>query len=958
MRRARQSGTWTFSACVVLGTACAAATQPAAPAAAPPHVAPATAQPAAPNLAAAERAFDASRYGEAEATFRVLMTSDAAGSARLGLARVLMITGRNTDAQALLVAALEARAEPDVEASTLLAESLWASGNLEAARTRLESLADRPEARRARLMLGEILIATGRRSDAEPPLMTLVEDYNEDRIKADDGAGLALVGRAAHLLRSPHDANDAFNAAERAAPGLTQTLLWRAELFLEKHDPGHAEEVVAELLERAPEHPEALVWMAHVKLEQALDFDAARALCDRALAINPHLAHAYFVLAGLSLRDLDFEQALSLIDRGLASNPADLELMSLRAAVGFLSDDLALFEAARQKVFAANASFSRFYSIVGEYAEWEHRYARIVEMMRDAVAIDDEDAEAHAALGLNLIRAGQDIAGVQSLRRAIAKDPFNVRVFNTLNLFEQVIPESYVTRQSGRFMIRYPKEEAALLERYVPAMLERAWQKFVGFYGFTPSEPIGIELYSKREHFAVRTSGLPQTAIQGVCFGKTLASLTPREESFNLGMTLWHELAHVFHIQMSNSHVPRWLTEGLAEYETLIERPEWRRHQDPDLYLALRAQRLPRVASMNHAFSHAANMQDMATAYYASSQIAVMLVERFGRPKVDQLLRLHARGVTTEAALPLALGVDAQAIDREFASYLAGSLTRYRQQFVPLDVRGELPSLVLRAKAAPTDVRRKLEVVLGALAEQQLPLALSTWAEAAKLDASAPDVRFLGARLLAAQGKQAEARAELARIAGAGHDGYAVQMALAELTDGEKQPAALLAVLGRAHELDPSQSEPLRGLWRLAQRASDVQEERRVLERLALLEEHDVSVYRRLLELLMEQKDYAAVVALGQAAVYADIEGILTHARYATALAAQGQVDAADFEFQSALSCPGAPEQLAEAHLDYAEFLEGRGKHEQGQAEREQARRLVAPSAGPSLSPPLTPSTH
>jgi hypothetical protein len=63
------------------------------------------------------------------------------------------------------------------------------------------------------------------------------------------------------------------------------------------------------------------------------------------------------------------------------------------------------------------------------------------------------------------------------------------------------------------------------------------------------------------------------------------------EEKFNLGMTLWHELAHVFHIQLSRSRVPRWFTEGLAEYETEHERPEWSREHDPALFAAWRDHR-------------------------------------------------------------------------------------------------------------------------------------------------------------------------------------------------------------------------------------------------------------------------------------------------------------------------------------------------------------------------------
>jgi tetratricopeptide (TPR) repeat protein len=912
-----------------------------------------TAAPALSGLAGAQRALDESRYAEAEAQFRKLLDQADAEGARRGLGRVLMITGRHAEAQILLRGAAPTGEPAAWETTTLLAESLWRSGQAAAAIELLEGLKEQPQARSARLALGEILILQGRRRDAEPVLMTLIEDYNADRIAAEDGAGLALVGRAAHLLRSPHDANDAFNAAERAAPGNAQILLWRAELFLDKHDPGHAEEVIGELLARAPHHPEALVWMAHVKLEQALDFDAARELVERALAVDSGLPHAYFVLAGLALRDLEFKRALELVDSGLRRDPGHLDLLSMRAAVGFLSDDNAVFESARQRVFAQNPSYSRFYAVVGEFAEWEHRYERIVSMMREAVALDDEDAKAHAALGLNLIRDGQETLGVQSLRRSQVLDPFNVRVFNTLDLFEHIIPDGYVSQRSGRFLIRYPKGEAALLQRYVPGLLDRAWRKFSAAYAFTPSEPIGIELYEQREHFAVRTSGLPQTAIQGVCFGKTLASLTPRHESFNLGMTLWHELAHVFHIQMSESHVPRWLTEGLAEYETLVERREWRREHDPELFAAWKGQRLPPVAGLNRAFSHAEHMQDMATAYYASSQVATMLVERYGREPVNQVLRLHAGGMSTSAALAAGLGVDAAALDGAFSAYLEQTLGRYAQQFVPLTARGELPELAEQAKLAPGELAPKLRLALGALRDKQLPLARQSWAEAVQLDARSPDVIFLGARLAAAEDQDERALSELARLVQAGHDGYAVQMSLAELTLSQKQPQAARAALNKAHEYDPSQAEPLRALWQLAQQAKDETEEINVLKELTRLEEHEAPIYRRLLSLLVSRQAYAQAVEVGEAAVYVDMEGADTHSLYAQALAGTGKPDAAAFEFESALLTPSRPAELAAAHIAYAELLKSRGQTERAQAELGKARQL-APDH-PSLSPATPP---
>jgi tetratricopeptide (TPR) repeat protein len=960
MARLKLSVPWiVWATGVAASVGCAAAPSPTRAGVAPPSTpSPSTAAAAAPQASAlelAERAEGESRYAEAEAGFRRLLDGADGAVARRGLARVLMITGRDAEARTLLEAALT-QDPADDEAVTLLAESAWQTGDAARALSLLERISAHPEARRGRLLLGEVLLDLGRRADAETALMTLIEDYNEDRIGPDDGIELGMVGRAAHLLRSPHDANDAFNAAERAAPQNVQILLWRTELFLEKHDPGHAEEVIGEALERAPNHPRALVWMAHVKLEQALDFDAAKDLCDRALAQNPRLTHAYFVLAGLALRDLEFTSALELSARGLAVDPQNLELLGMRAAVAFLSENQPLFEQTRAQVFAKNPSYSRFYSIVGEFAEWEHRYDRIVEMMREAVAVDDQDAEAHAALGLNLIRAGQELGGVQSLRRAAAKDPFNVRVYNTLNLYEQIIPEGYVSHQAGRFLIRYPKGEAALLQRYVPRLLERAFDKFTKAYGFTPSQPIGIELYELREHFAVRTSGLPQTAILGVCFGKTLAALTPKSEPFNLGMTLWHELAHVFHIQMSESHVPRWLTEGMAEYETLVERPEWRRHQDPDLFIADRMGRLPAVGGMNRAFSHAEHMQDMATAYYASSQIAVMLVERFGRTRMNQVLRLHAQGVSTNQALEKALGENADALNRDFRGYLDKSLARYRTQFVPLDVRGGLPELTKQAAAAPSDLGAQLRLVLGALRQRDLELAKRTLAVAVKLDPASADVRYLSARLAASDGDDARARAELSSLARGGHDGYAVQMSLAELTDPKQDPKALATALGRAHELDPTQSAPLQGLLSLAVQAKNKTEELRVLELLAPLEAHDPGVYRRLLELLIAEKAYARAVQLGEAAIYADMEGARTHARYAEALANVGRIDDAAFEFQSAVLTPSRPEELAEAHVAHARFLKARGQNERAESELARARELDPNGAATQSTPPPAPA--
>ncbi len=173
--------------------------------------------------------------------------------AQLSLARIQLLTGRFAEVEKTAKAAASGGKEARAEAAALRGAALAAQGKTAEAITVLKEVEALDEARRARLLLGEILIRTGKRAEAKAPLLSLVQDYNDDKITAQDAVGLSMVGRAAHLLRSPRDANEAYNAAEKAgAKKLVETLLWRAELFLDKYDPGHAGEVVKEALKLAP----------------------------------------------------------------------------------------------------------------------------------------------------------------------------------------------------------------------------------------------------------------------------------------------------------------------------------------------------------------------------------------------------------------------------------------------------------------------------------------------------------------------------------------------------------------------------------------------------------------------------------------------------------------------------------------------------------------------------------
>ncbi|HEY8073586.1 MAG TPA: tetratricopeptide repeat protein [Labilithrix sp.] len=833
--------------------------------------------------------------------------------AKLALGRAALEQGKFADADKYAQAAMGAQR---VRATTLRAEILAAQGKLQDAIKLLDGVktGKGADVRRARLVLGDYLIQAGRRADADDPLHKVVDEYNDGSVSNNDAVGLAEIGRAAFLLRSPKDANQAFNESERIDKKRVETLLWRAELFLDKYDPGHAEEVVREALQIAPHRADALVLMARVKLDQALDFEAAEKLVKEALGVNPHHAGAFAVRAGLSLRDMDIAGSDKALAEGLANDPNDLELLSLKAAVRFLDDDPRGFESAKKDVFARNAQFSQFYGIVGEYAEWEHRYDDIIAMMKEATKLDPDDSKAWAELGLTEMRGGDEDDGLKALQKAWSKDHYNVRVFNTLNMYEQQIPNQYDLVTDGIFKIRYAKDERAMMERYVPRMLGEAWASMKARYGFVPTVPVQVEMYASREQFSVRTSGLPNIGIQGVCFGRVVAAISPKAEPFNWGNVLWHELGHVFAIQLSKNHVPRWFTEGLSEYETIARRPEWARELDPELYQAIVNDKLPGAVDMNRAFTHATDANDVTVAYYAASQMLIWTVEKFGMPKVVEALKLWGAGKKTPEVIQGAFGIPAADYDKQYRAWQLARLSRYKDQYL-FTLKGKDPDEAKKeVDKAPNDPTAHVRYALALLRTRKAAEAKKELAAALAIDPKNADAHYVSAKLAGGEKDWKTAQTHLDAILASGKDGYQLRTLLADVAEEQKDKDKMRFQLEAAHRLDPSQSEPLKGLYDLAKEAGREGDELVALRDLAQLEQHDRKIWRLLLEKLVTQKKWDEARKIGEGAVFVDVTGAPTHVLYARALAADNAHAKAAYELETALLGKLDDKQKASAH--------------------------------------------
>ncbi|MSP58930.1 MAG: tetratricopeptide repeat protein [Myxococcales bacterium] len=837
------------------------------------------------KLAEAERSFSIGGYEEATRLARSARPRD---DADLLLARIEVRTGRWPEAEKRLVA-LVARA---------------------------------PHQHAARIELGRCYRRTGRTVDEKAVWNRLFDDYEQGRIDKGSAPQLTAVAVAARHLGSYQDANDLFREAAAVDGAYLPLRLEWAATFLEKYAAGEAEQDAVEALKIAPTDADAHVVMAQVKLEQSYDLPAANREIDLALRRNPRHAEALALRAELLIDNEEYFEAEKLTVAVLAINPRDERAHTLIAAIRLLRDDQKGFEIERQVVLAQNPRASGFFHGVAEFLVKQHRYEEANALEQEALKVAPDDAVALAAIGQNFLRLGDEKQGMEALRRAFKRDGFNVRTYNLLNLFEEVIAKGYDFVEAPPFRIRVPRSERALLEKILPPLVRAEWKELTARYGFAPEGPLQIELYADPQHYAVRTVGLPGLEALGVTFGKVVTGRSPAEGKFNWGMMLWHEIGHVFSIQLSRARVPRWFTEGLAEYETERRNPEWRRHTHAELFAALQGGRLLSVAALNSGFTRARTLAGIVVAYHEAAEAVSFLARRFGFPKVVEALKLFAAGKETPEVLRAVTGLDVAAFDRAFQADLRMRLKAYEGTFFvrPSDY-ADLEGLADEAKAKPTDARAQAMYGLALLhAAHDAGKAALQIKKALALGETTKEALLASAEVFIEHKDHAGAERTLRRLIEVGGDGFDARMKLGELYARQAKLDDARRELNLAKSLDPESPDPYATLARMYLKANREDEALVELEHAARLDGHDPSLPRLLVEKHAARSRWDRVrVAAAQVSWIDPCDGgVRTHAgRAALAL---HDAPGAVVELEIALLCkpprPGAVRGLLARALD------------------------------------------
>ena len=717
--------------------------------------------------------------------------------------------GKLTDAEGL------ARSQAsDPEAAAILGHLAIRKGQYEEAVKLLEPAAAQAPLSTAALELGLLHQRLGRH-EVGNRLLTVIYRQASTAGSAD---ALVRAARAGQALGRPQEANSLFRTASGVSNGDPAVESFWGQLLFERSAEADAQRSYEQALKLDPQ------WApAHAGLGWAVSDvnpPLAAAAATKALEIDPGLDSAHLLLAQLDLDNSRPDAARARLDKILAENPRHLDARALLAAMAYVKGDKPTYDREVKAALEIHPGFGELYRAVGDLAARNYRFDEAVALTRQAVQLDPGLARGHGDLGMHLLRTGEEEEARRALDRSFKIDPFHRVTYNLLMLLDKL--DQFTVVKDGDVILKMHPDEAPVLKEYALPLAKDALKILSAKYRFTPKGPILIEIFPVHDDFAVRNLGLPgMIGALGACFGRVVTMDSPKARppgEFSWQATLWHEIAHVITLQMSQQRVPRWLTEGISVYEEAQARPEWGRDMEVPFAMALEQGKTLKLTDLNAGFT---NPETIALAYFQASLLVDHIVKTQGEEKLQALIRSYADGLEGDAAMTKTLGASMEQLQSAFDKSVEARFASLQAALKPVPGVEKLADPdALRGAYAANQGSYRIALAYGrALALAKDKAAFEALERAAKLVPVATgdeSPHALMAQLAEQLGDEPRALREYQLLLS--HDHTAVEPARRMAALAEKLGNADAAAI--AHErvvsLDPSDAASHTGLGRLA----------------------------------------------------------------------------------------------------------------------------------------------
>ena len=668
-----------------------------------------------------------------------------------------------------------------------------------------------PDSLRAELNLALLDRYRGRRDSSETRLDRFIDYYNSRRQHpSQDLTSIATAAR--HLgARDPglfEDAVRVYDEAIVADGGNIRARVLIGDLLLEKYNNTEAREAFQQALSKNPNHPDALLGMA-----RSMHFDGMMGAMDqvqRGLEVNPNHVPARVQLARLFVELEDYGGALGEIGRALEVNPNSLEALSVRAAIEYLTGEDNAFLQTERAILDRSPRYAELYNTLAELSARNRLYDEATRFARKAVELDPTSWRGHGLLGMNQLRTGQIAEGRRSLEFAFEGDPYNVWIKNTLDLADTF--SEFNTVETERFRIVIHRDESDILGPYFTEVAEEAYRELANRYGDAPPTPIRVEVYPGHADFSVRTVGIAGIGALGVSFGPVIAMDSPsarQRGEFNWGSTLWHEIAHTFHLHLTDNRVPRWFSEGLAVYEERRAREGWGDDASVGFLVAFREDRLLPVSELNNGFVRPSYPQQIGHSYYQASLVCEFIERESGDDALTAMLRAFGGGQSSREAIESVVGMGEREFDSAFVRFMR---ERFRSAIAavgdwsPEGGTDARPTLLRRAESDPRSFPAQLRAGRSLFDEGDRERAAAYFERARDLFpeyAAADSPYWYLATIYKETGRLEEAILQLEELTRINANDYRSYIELAALREQLGDEAGAAEALERAQFVDP-----------------------------------------------------------------------------------------------------------------------------------------------------------
>lgn len=463
-------------------------------------------------------------------------------------------------------------------------------------------------------------------------------------------------------------ANDAFRAVVKTRDKDPAPRVRWGMMFLDHWQAPDAADLFKEALKLDPNYPPALLGAAMVAGQQ-FQGEAIKS-AEKALKADPKMYQAEELIAQVHLEDNNPEKAAEAANRALAISPEALDAMAILGTIDLLNDrkDSPWFA----KMLAVNPIYGDGYATAAHFFVINRRYEEGITQYRKALQLDPSLNEARSRLGITLMQLGQEEDGRKELETAYNAGYQNLETVNSLRLMDTY--KDYVKSKTPKTVLMLHKKEADLLRLYFQPEFERALATYEKKYKFKLAKPVQLEVYPNHDDFGVRTLGIPGLGILGVTFGYVVAMDSPSGRvpgQWHWAATMWHELSHVYVLEMTNHRVPRWFTEGLAVFEETAASPDWGDHLDPGTIAALKEKKLLPVAELDRGFVHPSYGDQVTVSYYQGGQICTFINETWGYEKLVSMIHDFGDKLTTPQVIEKEFQMKPEEFDTKFMAWLA-----------------------------------------------------------------------------------------------------------------------------------------------------------------------------------------------------------------------------------------------------------------------------------------------